>query len=97
VLSTSTFGADSQHLRVALSDGSGIVEAIAFFKPQLADHLPRGRRVDVGIALERDEWQGMVRVRARLRDIRPARPVAVVEVRGVRVAQETSARNVGMG
>jgi single-stranded-DNA-specific exonuclease len=96
VLSTNTFGAESQHLRVALSDGNGIVEAIAFFKPQLADHLPRGRRVDVCIALERDEWQGMVRVRARLRDIRPARPIAVVEVRGVPVAQETSARNVGM-
>ncbi|MDQ6847323.1 MAG: single-stranded-DNA-specific exonuclease RecJ [Candidatus Dormibacteraeota bacterium] len=85
ILSTSTFGADSQHLRVALSDGAGIVEAIAFFKPQLADHLPRGRRVDVCIALERDEWQGMVRVRARLRDIRPAKIEPVVEVTGTPV------------
>ena len=84
VLSTNTFGAESQHVRVALSDGNGIVEAIAFFKPQLADHLPRGRRVDVCVALERDEWQGMVRVRARLRDIRPARPQAVVELPGRR-------------
>ena len=58
----------------------GIVEGIAFFKPGLAEHLPRGRRVDVCIALERDEWQGMVRVRARLRDIRPARPEPVVAV-----------------
>ncbi len=91
VLSTSTFGADSQHLRVALSDGNGIVEAIAFFKPQLADHLPRGRRVDVCIALERDEWQGMVRVRARLRDIRPARPEPVVELAGSPVATLTPA------
>ena len=85
VLSTSTFGAESQHLRVALSDGAGIVEAIAFFKPQLADHLPRGRRVDVCIALERDEWQGMVRVRARLRDIRPAKIEPVVELTGTPV------------
>ncbi len=85
VLSTSTFGANSQHLRVALSDGDGIVEAIAFFKPQLADHLPRGRRVDVCIALERDEWQGMVRVRARLRDIRPARIEPAVELVGTPV------------
>ncbi len=82
VLSTSTFGSESQHARVALSDGSGIVEAIAFFKPGLAEHLPRGRRVDVCIALERDEWQGMLRVRARLRDIRPARPEPVVELTG---------------
>jgi single-stranded-DNA-specific exonuclease len=87
VLSTSTFGADSQHIRVVLSDGAGIVEAITFFKPQLADHLPRGRRVDVCIALERDEWQGMVRVRARLRDIRPAQGAAVIEVAGRAVSQ----------
>jgi single-stranded-DNA-specific exonuclease len=85
VLSTTTFGASSQHLRVALADSAGIVEAIAFFKPNLAEHLPRGRRIDVCVALERDEWQGQVRVRARLRDIRPARGAAVIEVSGTPV------------
>jgi single-stranded-DNA-specific exonuclease len=90
VLSTSTFGADSQHIRVALGDGSGVVEAIAFFKPLLAAHLPRGRRVDVSVALERDEWQGQVRVRARLRDIRPARAVGVVEVSGAPLHRPTA-------
>jgi len=90
VLSTTTFGASSQHLRVALADGAGIVEAIAFFKPNLADHLPRGRRVDVCVALERDEWQGQVRVRARLRDIRPARTVPVVELSGTPVSRATT-------
>ena len=84
VLSTSTFGSEAQHIRVVLSDGAGLVEAIAFFKPNLSEHLPRGRRVDVCIALERDEWQGQVRVRARLRDIRPAQPGAAIEVRGTR-------------
>ena len=92
VLSTSGFGRDSQHVRVALRDGSGIVEAIAFFKPHLAGHLPRGRRVDVCVALERDEWQGQVRVRARLRDIRPARPAGVVEVAGLPVAPLAASR-----
>jgi single-stranded-DNA-specific exonuclease len=87
VLSTTTFGAESQHLRLALADGAGIVEAIAFFKPQLSSHLPRGRRVDVCVALERDEWQGQVRVRARLRDIRPARATPVVEVSGTPVTR----------
>ena len=82
ILSTSTFGAEGQHVRVALSDGAGVTEAIAFFKPHLPAHLPRGRRVDACVALERDEWQGQVRVRARLRDIRPARPAAVLEVAG---------------
>jgi single-stranded-DNA-specific exonuclease len=90
VLSTSTFGGDAQHIRVALRDDGGLVEAIAFFKPQLAAHLPRGRRVDVCVALERDEWQGQVRVRARLRDIRPARPTAILEVVGTPIARNAA-------
>ena len=87
VLSTTPFGAESQHLRMALRDDGGLVEAIAFFKPQLAVHLPRGRRVDACVALERDEWQGQVRVRARLRDIRPARPTPILEVSGTPIAR----------
>lgn len=75
VLSTSAFGAEKQHIRLALGDGGGgILEAIAFHKPQLAQHLPRGRRIDACFALEKDVWQGQVRVRARLRDVRPAQP-----------------------
>jgi single-stranded-DNA-specific exonuclease len=53
---------------------------------KVADHLPRGRRVDVCFVLERDSWQGQVRVRARLRDLRPARaerPAVVEETLGV--------------
>jgi single-stranded-DNA-specific exonuclease len=87
VVSTQTFGREGQHVKVALRDGGrGTVEAIAFSKPGLADHLPRGRRIDVCFALERDSWQGKVRVRARLRDLRPARaerPAVVEETLGV--------------
>jgi single-stranded-DNA-specific exonuclease len=73
VLSAQPFGADGQHVKVALrGDGPGIVEAIAFHKPGLAAHLPRGRRIDICFALELDTWQGQLRVRARLRDLRPA-------------------------
>jgi single-stranded-DNA-specific exonuclease len=79
VLSTSTFGAEKQHIRIALGDGNGIVEAIAFNKPGLAAHLPRGRRIDACFALEKDEWQGQVRIRARLRDVRPAQVAAPVQ------------------
>ena len=68
VLGTSTFGSKNQHIRVTLATGSGIVEAIAFFKPNLADHLPRGRLVDACFGLEVDSFQGFQRVRARLRD-----------------------------
>ena len=77
VLGTSTFGAEGQHVRVALATGSGIVEGIAFNKPNLADHLPRGRMVDACFGLEVDSFQGFQRVRARLRDLRPARAVAL--------------------
>jgi single-stranded-DNA-specific exonuclease len=77
VLGTTTFGSDRQHIRVALATGSGIVEAIAFNKPNLADHLPRGRLVDACFGLEIDSFQGFQRVRARLRDLRPAKAVTL--------------------
>jgi single-stranded-DNA-specific exonuclease len=83
VLGTSTFGAEGQHIRVTLATGSGIVEAIAFNKPNLADHLPRGRIVDACFGLEVDSFQGFQRVRARLRDLRPAQAVSL---RGQQVA-----------
>jgi single-stranded-DNA-specific exonuclease len=81
VLGASTFGADRQHIRVALATGDGIVEAIAFSKPDLAEHLadylPRGRIVDAAFGLDLDSFQGFVRVRARLRDLRPAKAVTL--------------------
>jgi single-stranded-DNA-specific exonuclease len=81
VLGASTFGSERQHIRVALATGGGIVEAIAFNKPELAerlgDYLPRGRIVDACFGLDQDTFQGLVRVRARLRDLRPAQEVAL--------------------
>ncbi len=86
MLAASTFGAERQHLRLTLSGADGgLVEAIAFNKPGLAAHLPRGRWIDVCFAVEADSWQGMERVRLRLRDLRPMRvpastPVTVAAV-----------------
>ncbi len=77
VLGTTTFGSEGQHVRVALATGSGIVEATAFNKPSLADHLPRGRLIDACFGLELDSFQGFERVRARLRDLRPAQVPAL--------------------
>ena len=77
VLGTTTFGSEGQHVRVALATGSGIVEATAFNKPNLADHLPRGRLIDACFGLELDSFQGFERVRARLRDLRPAQVPAL--------------------
>ena len=73
VLSTSPFGVDGRHLRITLGGSDGLMEAVAFDKPQLASHLPRGRRIDICCGLEMDEWEGQTRVRARLRDLRPSR------------------------
>ena len=67
----------AQQTAQLLATGSGIVEAIAFNKPNLADHLPRNRLVDACFGLEVDSFQGLQRVRARLRDLRPARAVAL--------------------
>jgi len=72
VLAASPFGTESQHVRVVLTTGSGVLEAVAFYKPRLAAHLPRGRLVDAAFGLDMDTWQGQDRVRARLRDLRPA-------------------------
>jgi single-stranded-DNA-specific exonuclease len=91
VLAASTFGAQRQHVRVTLATGQGIVEATAFNKPalaeRLADYLPRGRVVDACFGLELDSFQGFVRVRARLRDLRPAREATIA---GRAVAAVTS-------
>ncbi|MGD0832905.1 MAG: single-stranded-DNA-specific exonuclease RecJ [Candidatus Dormibacteria bacterium] len=79
VLSTATFGGDGEHVRAVLGGGGRSLDAVAFGKPGLASHLPRGRRIDACFALELDTWQGQLRVRARLRDLRPssgARPQA---------------------
>ena len=82
VLGTSTFGAEGQHIRVVLGGEGGILEATAFHKPKLSAHLPRGRVVDACFSLELDSWQGQHRVRARLRDLRPAQaePVRLAAV-----------------
>lgn len=75
ILTTSGFGANRDHVRVALTgSGGGVAEAIAFSKPGLLGRLPRGRRVDCLFAVELDTWQGQQRVRLRLRDLRPAQP-----------------------
>ncbi|HZS15163.1 MAG TPA: single-stranded-DNA-specific exonuclease RecJ [Candidatus Dormibacteraeota bacterium] len=83
VLAASSFGATRQHLRVLLRDeAGGLAEAIAFNKPGVERHLPRGRRIDCCFGLELDEWDGRERVRMRLRDLRPAaaaEPIAVAE------------------
>lgn len=77
VLGARPFGAEGQHLRIVFGGDSGILEATAFHKPNLAEHLPRGRLVDACFSIELSSWQGQDRVQARLRDLRPARRAAL--------------------
>lgn len=76
VLATKAFGAQRQHVRVTVRHDGVIADAIAFHKPELASHLPRGRRIDVCCGVELDTWNGREQVRLRLRDLRPAVPNA---------------------
>ena len=75
VVSAGTFGGDGEHVRLVLGSGGRNLDAVAFSKPGLVTHLPKGRRIDVCFALELDTWQGRLRVRARLRDLRPSTAV----------------------
>ena len=80
VLTTRTFGAEKEHIGITVTDGEGIAEAIAFHKPGLQAHLPRGRRIDLCCGIELDSWRGQERVRLRLRDLRPAQPEVAAPV-----------------
>jgi len=92
VLAASSFGATRQHLRVLLRDeAGGIAEAIAFNKPGVERHLPRGRRIDCCFGLELDQWDGRERVRMRLRDLRPAAAAEPLTVSSEPVAVAASA------
>ena len=76
VVSTRSFGVQRDHIGVTVAGATGgVAEAIAFSKPGLVQHLPRGRRIDCIFAVELDTWQGQERVRLRLRDVRPAQEV----------------------
>jgi single-stranded-DNA-specific exonuclease len=81
VVGCSTFGSSRQHLKLNLTDPSGrVLEAVAFNKPGVAAHLPRGRRIDALFAADLDRWDGVERVRLRLRDVRPAREALAAAV-----------------
>lgn len=70
VASARTVGADARHLKLTLTDGWVMVDAIAF---QLGDWLNRlPARVDVAFHLEVNEWGGAQRLQLNVRDIRAA-------------------------
>ncbi len=63
-------GTDGSHLKLALSDGRGAWDAIAFRQGQWAGQLPP--RIDVVHSLEVNEWRGKKRLQLNVKDLRPS-------------------------
>jgi hypothetical protein len=60
-------GAD--HLRMVLTDGQSIWEAIAFRQASWLGALPK--TIDVAYEFESREWNGEVRLQLNVKDIKP--------------------------
>lgn len=63
-------GTDDRHLKLTLSDGKAVWDAIAFHQGQWADQLPDC--VDVVYSLEVNEWNGKKRLQLNVKDLRPS-------------------------
>jgi len=63
-------GADEQHLKLTLSDGRVIWDAIAFRQGIPEGGMPE--RIDVVYSLEAREWNGEKRLQLVVEDFRPA-------------------------
>ncbi len=60
----------SEHLKLLLSDGQVVWDAIAFRQGSWMSHLPP--RVDVAYQLEARTWNGETRLQLNVKDIKPA-------------------------
>ncbi len=65
-------GKDGQHLRLLLSDGRAVWDAIAFRFKEWGSEVPS--RADVVYCLEPGEWNGEKRLQLNVQDLRPATP-----------------------
>ncbi len=61
-------GNDGSHLKLTLSDGQVVWDAIAFHQGQWANQLPR--HIDVVYSVEVNEWQGEKRLQLNVKDLR---------------------------
>ncbi len=72
VKSARTVGADSKHLKMTLSDGQVIFDAIGFRLGPLLPELPVGSKVDVMYTLEENEFNGRSSLQLNLKDVKRA-------------------------
>jgi len=59
-------------LKAIIEAGAGSLDAIGWGMADRIPHLPAGTVVDIAFRLERDEYQGVSRLQARIADIRAA-------------------------
>lgn len=70
VVKTRTVGADSQHLRLTVSDGRITYDAIAFRQGHRAAAMPP--HIDMMYMFEQNEYNGRVSLQLNVRDFKPA-------------------------
>lgn len=63
-------GKENQHLRLLLTDGRAVWDAIAFRFGEWGGEVPQ--RADVVYCLEPNEWNGETRLQLNVQDLRPA-------------------------
>ncbi|MBI5563404.1 MAG: single-stranded-DNA-specific exonuclease RecJ [Chloroflexi bacterium] len=67
-----TVGADAGHLKLRVSDGSVIFDAIAFRFGPLVTRFSRGDKIDLAYTFEENEWNGEKRFQLNVKDIKLA-------------------------
>ncbi|NOZ29672.1 MAG: single-stranded-DNA-specific exonuclease RecJ [Chloroflexi bacterium] len=70
VRSCRAVGADQRHLRLTVSDGRVVFDAIAFQQGEWVDQMPA--RVDLAFTFEVNEWNGRQQFQLNVLDWRPA-------------------------
>jgi single-stranded-DNA-specific exonuclease len=73
ILDARTVGADSNHLKLRVSDGKTPWDAIAFRFGYLAPRLQRGVKIDLAYTFEENEWNGVKSFQLNVKDIKRAR------------------------
>lgn len=63
-------GAKGSHIKLKLSRGGAVIDAIGFGLGALAEEMPRNSAVDIAFNLSVNEWDGFVIPQAQLVDIR---------------------------
>ena len=70
IMEIRTVGADASHLKLRVSDGSVIFDAIAFRFGSMVTRFSRGDKIDLAYTFEENEWNGEKRFQLNVKDIK---------------------------